>query len=269
MRAELPYKKVLDISKHMVYNSRGNVNKTIMATQYKVTFINEAAEIKLNTLRGSEKQKAWANSLRQNVIDYFRGKVDDDILGFVLNTYKSAVEVIDGRRIFSDVEKFSNVWEEAFKKAENTVRINTLAKKRSIRVFIPKEYFQYDDVNKSVIKYGVNSNVMVRPENANKLSCVLFKSPETVDGGICYGIVTPPLFIAEGSNLRLRVFTDDWKLTEDGVFVTIDNKLDAAYLESKYRTYKVGGFYYDKSEKTNVKAFGLIVDYFTKLGWVI
>ena len=264
MTTELPYKKVLDISKHMVYNSRGKVNKTIMATQYKVTFINEAAEIKLNTLRGSEKQKAWANSLRQNVIDHFRGKVDDAVIGFILNTYKSAVEVIDERRIFSDFEKYSNVWEGKFKTAENTVRINTLAKKRSIRVFIPKECFQYDDVNKSVVKYG-----SIRPENANKLASVLFKSPETVDGGKCYGMVIPPLFIAEGTNLRLRCITDDWKLTEDGVFVTIDNKLDAAYIESKYRTYKTGGFYYDKSEKTNVKAFGLIVDFFTKLGWVL
>lgn len=240
-----------------------------MTKQYKVSFINEAAEIKLNTLSGSEKQKAWANSLRQNVIDHFRGKIDDAVIGFVLNTYKSAVKVIDARHIFSDIEKYSNVWENEFKNVENTVRINTLAKKRSIRVFIPKECFQYDDVNKSVIKYGVNSNVMVRPENANKLACVLFKSPETVNGGKCYGMVIPPLYIAEGSNLSLRCFTDDWKLTEDGVFVTIDNKLDAAYLESKYRTYTVGGFYYDKGEKTNLKAFGLIVDFFTKLGWVL
>lgn len=243
-----------------------------MVKQYKVTFINEAAEIKLNTLRGSEKQKAWANSLRQNVIDHFRGKVDDVVIGFVLNSYKSAVEVINRRYIFSDIENYSNAWEGKFKKAENTVRINTLAKKRSIRVFIPKEYFQYDDVNKSVIKYGVNIKVIVRPENANKLACVLFKSPETVNGGNCYGIDIPPLYIAEGSNLRLRVFTDDWKLTEDGVYVTIDNKYkksNTARLEGKYRNYKAGDFYYDGSEKTNVKAFGLIVDYFTKLGWIL
>ena len=242
-----------------------------MANQYKVSFINDVAEIKLNTLRGSEKQKAWANSLRQNVIDHFRGKVDDAVIGFVLNTYKSAVGVIDERHIFSDIEKYSKVWEGEFKRAENTVRINTLAKKRSIRVFIPKECFQYDDVNKSVVKFGSQSkNAIIRPENANKLASVLFKSPETVNGGNCYGMVTPPLFIAEGSNLRLRCFTDDWKLTEDGVFVTIDNKLDVnTYIESKYRTYKVGGFYYDGSEKTNVKAFGLIVDFFTKLGWVL
>lgn len=234
--------------------------------KYKVTFINESANvgIKLNTLRGSEKQKAWANSLRQKALAHFRGKVEDEVLEYALNDVSNASDVIENRRIYTDWID-APCWESTFEYSRNAVRLNKLAKIKSVKIFIPKELYAFDDESRSVfIEDG-------------RLKNVHFKSPIDygTSGRVCRYIDTP-LSVSKGDKVSLRINetrpygTDDYEVTEDGVYVTVKctkgftPELDCRRyrLDTKNQPkWRVGG----EGGLTNLKAWGVIVDYLNSL----
>lgn len=238
--------------------------------KYKVTFINEAVTdkgIKLNTLRGSDKQKAWANSLRQNVINHFRGKVEDEVLEYALNDVSNASEVIENRRAYNDCDETQ--WEFAFEYSRNAVRLNKLAKTKSVRIFIPKELYAFEDESESV--YIENG----------RLRNVHLKSPVDygIHGRVCRYTDTP-LSVRKGDKVSLRINetrpygTDDYEVTEDGVYVTVKCtkgftpelscrrfSLDTKN-QPKWRVDREGRL-------TNVKTWGVIVDYLNSLNSII
>lgn len=233
--------------------------------KYKVTFLNESANvgIKLNALRGSEKQKAWANSLRQKALAHFRGKVEDEVLEYALNDVSNASDVIEGRRIYTDCDETQ--WESTFEYSRNAVRLNKLAKIKSVKIFIPKELYALEDESQSVFI-----------ENG-RLRNVHFKSPIDYDihGRVCRYTDTP-LSVNKGDKVSLRINetrpygTDDYEVTEDGVYVTVKctkgftPELDCRRysLDTKNQPkWRVGG----EGGLTNLKAWGVIVDYLNSL----
>lgn len=233
--------------------------------KYKVTFINESANvgIKLNTLRGSEKQKSWANSLRQNALSHFRGKVEDEVLEYALNDVSNASDVIENRRFYTDCDETQ--WEFAFEYSRNAVRLNKLAKTKSVKIFIPKELYAFENESESV--YIENG----------RLRYINFKSPidYAIHGRVCRYIDTP-LNVNIGDLIRLGLNetrpygTDDYEVTEDGVYVTVKctkgftPKLACRryYLNTKdHPKWRVDG----EGRLTNVKAWGVIVDYLNSL----
>jgi hypothetical protein len=234
--------------------------------KYKVTFINEAATdkgIKLNTLRGSDKQKAWANSLRQNALAHFRGKVEDEVLEYALNDVSNASDVIEGRRIYTDCDETQ--WEYTFEYSRNAVRLNKLAKTKSVKIFIPKELYAFEDESESV--YIENG----------RLRNVHFKSPVdySIHGRVCRYTDTP-LSVRKGDKVSLRINetrpygTDDYEVTEDGVYVNVKctkgftPELDCRRFcldtknQPKWRVDYEGPI-------TNLKTWGVIVDYLNSL----
>lgn len=234
--------------------------------EYKVTFINESANvgIKLNTLRGSANQKTWANSLRQNALAHFRGKVEDEVLEYALNDVSNASEVIEKRRLYTDWID-APFWESTFEYSRNAVRLNKLAKTKSVKIFIPKELYALEDESQSV--YIENG----RLRNVN------FKSPVQygIRGGVCRYTDTP-LSVEKGDKVSLRINetrpygTDDYEVTEDGVYVTVKctkgftPELDCRRyrLDTKNQPkWRVGG----EDGLTNLKTWGVIVDYLNSL----
>ena len=234
--------------------------------EYKVTFINESANagIKLNTLRGSDKQKAWANSLRQKALAHFRGKVEDEVLEYALNNVSNASEVIENRRMYTDWLG-SPAWESDFEYSRNAVRLNKLAKTKSVKIFIPKELYAFEDESQSVFI-----------ENG-RLKNVHFKSPIDYDihGQVCRYTDTP-LFVIKGNKVTLQINetrpygTEDYEVTEDGVYVTVKCTKGFTPVLSCRRfwldtqnqpKWRVGG----EGKLTNLKTWGVIVDYLNSL----
>lgn len=110
--------------------------------KYKVTFINESAKSnKLKATIGTPKQKAYADSLRQMVIDRFVGKVDEDLIYHVLNSdwWHKASNVIENRRNFYNNDGlYDEYWMEQFERVKGEVTTKNVGKENnSVDLFIP------------------------------------------------------------------------------------------------------------------------------------
>ena len=125
---------MLDRNLNNVYNSP--------VMKYKVTFINENAKnLKLKATIGTPKQKAYADSLRQMVIDRFIGKVDEDLIYHVLNSdwWHKASNVIENRREFYNNDGiYDEKWMEQFERVKGEVATKNIGKEtKSVDLFIP------------------------------------------------------------------------------------------------------------------------------------
>jgi hypothetical protein len=110
--------------------------------KYKVTFINENAKnLKLKATIGTPKQKAYADSLRQMVIDRFKGKVDEELIYHVLNSdwWHKASNVIENRREFYNNDgMYDEKWMEQFERVKGEVATKNIGKEnKSVELFIP------------------------------------------------------------------------------------------------------------------------------------
>lgn len=110
--------------------------------KYKVTFINENAKnLKLKATIGTPKQKAYADSLRQMVIDRFKGKVDEELIYHVLNSdwWHKASNVIENRREFYNNDGiYDEKWMEQFERVKGEVATKNIGKEnKSVDLFIP------------------------------------------------------------------------------------------------------------------------------------
>lgn len=110
--------------------------------KYKVTFINENAKnLKLKATIGTPKQKAYADSLRQMVIDRFKGKVDEELIYHVLNSdwWHKASNVIENRREFYNNDGiYDEKWMEQFERVKGEVATKNIGKENnSVDLFIP------------------------------------------------------------------------------------------------------------------------------------
>lgn len=110
--------------------------------KYTVKFINESAKgNKLKATIGTAKQKAYADSLRQMVIDRFIGKVDEDLIYHVLNSdwWHKASNVIENRREFYNNDGiYDEKWMERFERVKGEVATKKIGKENnSVDLFIP------------------------------------------------------------------------------------------------------------------------------------
>lgn len=110
--------------------------------KYKVTFINENAKnLKLKATIGTPKQKAYADSLRQMVIDRFKGKVDEELIYHVLNSdwWHKASNVIENRREFYNNDgMYDEKWMQQFERVKGEVTTKKIGKENnSVELFIP------------------------------------------------------------------------------------------------------------------------------------
>lgn len=110
--------------------------------KYKVTFINENVKnLKLKATIGTPKQKAYADSLRQMVIDRFKGKVDEELIYHVLNSdwWHKASNVIENRRNFYNNDGlYDEYWMEQFERVKGEVATKNIGKENnSVDLFIP------------------------------------------------------------------------------------------------------------------------------------
>lgn len=110
--------------------------------KYKVTFINENAKnLKLKATIGTPKQKAYADSLRQMVIDRFKGKVDEELIYHVLNSdlWHKASNVIENRREFYNNDgMYDENWMRQFERVKGEVATKNIGKENnSVDLFIP------------------------------------------------------------------------------------------------------------------------------------
>lgn len=110
--------------------------------KYTVKFINESAKnLKLKATVGTQKQKAYADSLRQMVIDRFKDEVDEELIYHVLNsdTWRKASDVIRERQLFYNNDgRHDNYWKTSFEQvAEEVSTINLGKTTKSVDLFIP------------------------------------------------------------------------------------------------------------------------------------
>lgn len=110
--------------------------------KYKVTFINENAKnLKLKATVGTPKQKAYADSLRQMVIDRFKDKVDEELIYHVLNSdwWHKASNVIENRQNFYNNDGlYDEYWMEQFERVKGEVATKNIGKEnKSVDLFIP------------------------------------------------------------------------------------------------------------------------------------
>ena len=110
--------------------------------KYSVKFINESAKSnKLKATIGTPKQKAYADSLRQMVIDRFIGKVDEDLIYHVLNSdwWHKASNVIENRQKFYNNDgMYDDYWMKQFERVKGEVATKNIGKENnSVDLFIP------------------------------------------------------------------------------------------------------------------------------------
>ena len=110
--------------------------------KYTVKFINESAKnLKLKATIGTPKQKAYADSLRQMVIDRFKDKVDEELIYHVLNsdTWHKASFVIDNRQMFYNNDgSYDEIWMKEFEIAKPSLSTTNIGKSNNdVELFIP------------------------------------------------------------------------------------------------------------------------------------
>ena len=119
-----------------------NIKYNTPVMKYTVKFINESAKnLKLKATIGTPKQKAYADSLRQMVIDRFKDKVDEELIYHVLNsdTWHKASFVIDNRQMFYNNDgSYDEIWMKEFEMAKPSLSTTNIGKSNNdVELFIP------------------------------------------------------------------------------------------------------------------------------------
>ena len=111
-----------------------NIKYNTPVMKYTVKFINESAKnLKLKATIGTPKQKAYADSLRQMVIDRFKDKVDEELIYHVLNsdTWHKASFVIDNRQMFYNNDgSYDEIWMKEFEIAKPSLSTTNIGKSK-------------------------------------------------------------------------------------------------------------------------------------------